>query len=343
MDRQRLTSLAWAALEQNLEVFEWLLLDYGHDDQELSRDIEHNTIFHLLASAPAPASISPLAHLYSPHFPPRPNTRTREESVEIALRMTDTYYTLFPFLLDWSNNSGKTPLHHAAQADNHEFIALLCDLGADVDLADMMGNTPLHYASAWGHVNCIRVLLERGAAVNTRNMDGFTPPDFAFTNSTKLAIESIAKEVVEERRRRREENKRREAEEAAEADAESSWQGHNGYDESLPPDIVAAAAAASQARSERRGSRSTFNGSVEGRPERERYDPSLQLETFDEVASVPTLSLVTPTPTAPNIVSGLGLGEPSPTPSPVTGSGQANGWPIRSSSMNQPASQPHAL
>jgi hypothetical protein len=37
VDRNRLTSLSWAAIEGSLEVFEWLLLDYGHDDQELSR------------------------------------------------------------------------------------------------------------------------------------------------------------------------------------------------------------------------------------------------------------------------------------------------------------------
>lgn len=36
-DANRLTSLSWAAMEGNIEVFEWLLLDYGHDDQELSR------------------------------------------------------------------------------------------------------------------------------------------------------------------------------------------------------------------------------------------------------------------------------------------------------------------
>lgn len=36
-DRYRLTSLSWAAAEGSLEVFEWLLLDYGHDDLELSR------------------------------------------------------------------------------------------------------------------------------------------------------------------------------------------------------------------------------------------------------------------------------------------------------------------
>lgn len=36
-DSNRLTSLSWSAIEGCLEVFEWLLLDYGHDDQELSR------------------------------------------------------------------------------------------------------------------------------------------------------------------------------------------------------------------------------------------------------------------------------------------------------------------
>jgi hypothetical protein len=36
-DSQRLTSLAWAALSGAEETFEWLLLDAGHDDDELSR------------------------------------------------------------------------------------------------------------------------------------------------------------------------------------------------------------------------------------------------------------------------------------------------------------------
>lgn len=36
-DRSRMTSLSWAAVDCNLEVFEWLLMDFGHDDQELSR------------------------------------------------------------------------------------------------------------------------------------------------------------------------------------------------------------------------------------------------------------------------------------------------------------------
>jgi hypothetical protein len=37
VDRARMTSLSWAAAEARVEAFEWLLMDYGHDDQELSR------------------------------------------------------------------------------------------------------------------------------------------------------------------------------------------------------------------------------------------------------------------------------------------------------------------
>lgn len=36
-DARRLTSLAWAALSVAEDVYEWLLLDAGHDDDELSR------------------------------------------------------------------------------------------------------------------------------------------------------------------------------------------------------------------------------------------------------------------------------------------------------------------
>lgn len=336
VDKQRLTSLAWAAIELNVEVFEWLLLDYGHDDQELSRDAEHNTIFHLLAGAAAPPSLSPITRLSSPLFPPRPSTLTEPEKVDIVLRMTDVYYTLFPFLLDWSNSSGKTALHYAAQANNYEFIALLCDLGADVDLADLMGNTPLHYASAWGHVSCCQVLLERGAAVSIRNVDGFTPPDFAYTYSTKSAMDSISKEVVEERRRRREESKR----ERALSESETSWQGDNGYGEPLPPDIIAAAAAANQARSERRGSRSTF---AEG--QQSRFDGQA-LGTA--VEGVPTVSLVAPTPKNSggagglNGVSGLGLGvapSPSPSPSPRSTSRNGSGAGLPAASAPRPPSR----
>lgn len=204
-DKRRITSLAWAALELNLEVFEWLLLDYGHDDHELSRDSAHNTIFHLLAAAPAPPALSPNAEIWAgaPDFPPRPQTRPQAELTDVCLRMTEVYYTLFPFLLDWSNNRGETALHVAAQADNPAFIACLIESGADPNLADLEGNTPLHCAAAWGHTACIRALLERGASVALRNFENFTPADVAYSNSVRTSFEQMARDVVELRRQRK--------------------------------------------------------------------------------------------------------------------------------------------
>lgn len=53
-DASRRTSLAWSAICVAEQVFEWLLLDAGHDDDELSRDQENSTVLHLLATVPSP-------------------------------------------------------------------------------------------------------------------------------------------------------------------------------------------------------------------------------------------------------------------------------------------------
>ncbi|BEI83701.1 hypothetical protein CcaverHIS002_0403050 [Cutaneotrichosporon cavernicola] len=228
-DKARLTSLAWAALELSVESFEWLLLEYGHDDSELSRDADNNNIFHFLAAAPAPPGLSPFTDLLLSDslFPPRA-PRPVGHAIELSLRMTEAYYDLFR-IVDWSNSSGKTPLHYAAQVDNAPFIDLFCELGADVDLADLQGNTPLHYASAWGHMGSVQVLLERGAQMGLRNLEGFTPADYAYSNSARVAIDNMAREVNEERRARRKEAKRleREAREREEREllaAQEAWE-----------------------------------------------------------------------------------------------------------------------
>ncbi|OXG25888.1 hypothetical protein C361_01848 [Cryptococcus neoformans Tu259-1] len=209
-DENRLTSLSWAAMEGNIEVFEWLLLDYGHDDQELSRDSDNNTILHLLAAVPS-RSLSPHTQILnsSSSFPPRPNPRPLAEQSAISLRMTHLYVELFPFLLDWSNTGGKTALHVAAQAGNAPFINFLCDLGADLDLTDLQGNTPLHYAAAWGYLDTIKVLLERGCQFSSRNFEGFTASEFAYSDRVQNALQTMARELFEERRHRRKEAKDR--------------------------------------------------------------------------------------------------------------------------------------
>ncbi|KAI9635215.1 ankyrin repeat-containing domain protein [Dioszegia hungarica] len=190
-DRNRLTSLSWAAAEGSLEVFEWLLLDYGHDDLELSRDTDNNTLLHLLASVP---SSQPTSLPYSSAFPPLPPSHvpTPTEQSRRSVQMTGLYHTLFPFLLDWSNSGGKTALHIAAQSGNTPFISLLLSYGADPDLTDLQGNSPLHYAAAWGHLDVARVLLEEGGASwGIRNFEGFSAGDYAYSDEVRQGLEGM--------------------------------------------------------------------------------------------------------------------------------------------------------
>ncbi|KAG9016772.1 hypothetical protein FRB90_002192 [Tulasnella sp. 427] len=103
----RYTSLAWAAVNGHEEIFEYLLT-LGHDEEELSRDAENNTILILLAGV----KNSPIL-----------NAQGREYDIQdIALRMARMYYERYPYLIDWSNVHGKTALHVAATKGNEGFV-----------------------------------------------------------------------------------------------------------------------------------------------------------------------------------------------------------------------------
>lgn len=120
---KRYTSLAWAVVEGNEDMFEFLL-NAGHDDEELSRvqstislfrvaltsafpqDSENSTILILLADIKPP-----LTTLYASSDP---------DLMGAALRMARVYYDRYPFILDWSDSSGKTALHVAALKGNEE-------------------------------------------------------------------------------------------------------------------------------------------------------------------------------------------------------------------------------
>ncbi|KZT12536.1 ankyrin [Laetiporus sulphureus 93-53] len=181
---KRYTSLAWAAVLGHEETFEFLLSS-GHDDREYSKDSDNNTILILLADARPPIT-SPYSSGPSEH-----------EFLSATLRMARLYYDRYPDILDWANVDGKTALHVAAQRGNEELVRMLCDLGADYDLADNDGNTPLHYASAWGHIPIVQLLIERGCQYLARNNEGFTPSDYAYSTSTRDTLQDTARAQYE--------------------------------------------------------------------------------------------------------------------------------------------------
>ncbi|KAI6152152.1 ankyrin repeat-containing domain protein [Pisolithus tinctorius] len=187
---KRYTSLTWAAVLGHEEIFEFLLTA-GHDDEELSRDLENNTILMLLADFKPPTP--------NPYAP----GPSQADLMSAALRMARLYYDRYPWILDWSNSQGKTALHMAALKGNEELVRMLCDWGADFDLSDNKGNTPLHYASAWGHIPIVQLLIERGCQFAARNNDGFTPSDYAYSFSTRDTLQDSARTQFEANRKTR--------------------------------------------------------------------------------------------------------------------------------------------
>ncbi|KAJ7638970.1 ankyrin repeat-containing domain protein [Roridomyces roridus] len=185
---RRYTSLAWAAVLGHEETFEFLMSE-GHDDAELSRDSENNTILMLLAD-------------HTPSAPPS----SRPNNVDImgaALRMARLYYDRYPDILDWSNVHGRTALHIAALKGHEELVRMLCDFEADVNLSDNKGNTPLHYASSWGHIPIVQLLIERGCQYTAKNNEGFSASDYAYSFSTKDTLQDTARLQFENNKKSR--------------------------------------------------------------------------------------------------------------------------------------------
>ncbi|KAG6833886.1 hypothetical protein H0H87_007897 [Tephrocybe sp. NHM501043] len=184
---RRYTSLAWAAVLGHEETFEFLLTA-GHDDTELSRDSENNTILMLLADHTTPS--------YVTHD-------ECEDSSGASLRMARLYYDRYPDVLDWANAQGKTALHISAIKGNEELVRMFCDLGADIDLPDNGGDTPLHYASSWGHIPVVQLLIERGCSFTARNNEGFTASDYAYSLSTKDTLQNTVRNMFETNKKSR--------------------------------------------------------------------------------------------------------------------------------------------
>ncbi|TRM67673.1 ankyrin repeat-containing domain protein [Schizophyllum amplum] len=180
-DHKRFTSLAWAAVLGHEETFEFLLVS-DHDEDEISKDSDNNTILMLLANQDL--------NVGSPYVEPPADSGA-------AIRMARMYYDRYPDTLDWANADGKTALHFAAEKGNEELVRMLCDLGADFDLADNQGNTPLHYASSWGHIPVVQLLIERGCQFSARNNQGFTASDYAYSFSTRETLQETARHQFE--------------------------------------------------------------------------------------------------------------------------------------------------
>lgn len=77
----------------------------------VAQDSENNTILILLAEIKRP--------------PVGSNTEG-SDILGAALRMARLYYERYPYILDWSNSSGRTALHVAAMTGKDDMVRVRC-------------------------------------------------------------------------------------------------------------------------------------------------------------------------------------------------------------------------
>lgn len=84
--------------------------------------------------------------------------------------------------------SGRKPLHHAADYGHAEVVDYLISNGADVNVQDKHGLTPLLCACYEGHLKCVKILLEKGADKNQKGPDGTSVFEAAQSEDMKALL-----------------------------------------------------------------------------------------------------------------------------------------------------------
>lgn len=100
----------------------------------------------------------------------------------LMLAVKFKYQKIFDLLIHAGvdvNGRGKyrgTALHHAAKSkQNINFLKILIDSGAEVNVTSEDGKTPLHHAALTADVNIVKQLMDAGASLNNVDGNGNTP------------------------------------------------------------------------------------------------------------------------------------------------------------------------
>ncbi|KAK9872191.1 hypothetical protein WA026_016244 [Henosepilachna vigintioctopunctata] len=97
------------------------------------------------------------------------------------------------------NFRGRTALHVATSdlegVHYDEYIRLLLQYKANMQLKDRSGHTPLHLAISKGHHSAVTILLQNGADIDNENLEGHTELDMAILKKTDYP--QVLQQIVE--------------------------------------------------------------------------------------------------------------------------------------------------
>lgn len=91
------------------------------------------------------------------------NTPLHQAAFNGQSEIVRSLLSAYPDMIDTANDVGETPLILAAREGNNEFVSLLVEHGANVNLADNLQHTALYYASERGYNEITEILLTAGA------------------------------------------------------------------------------------------------------------------------------------------------------------------------------------
>jgi len=92
---------------------------------------------------------------------------------------------------DRPNQRGELPIHYAALRGDHETIALLASLKANLEVATPAGNRPLHIAASSGHARAVYTLLSRGVDPQPSNRANESPLALAVKAGAPVCVKAI--------------------------------------------------------------------------------------------------------------------------------------------------------
>jgi len=85
-----------------------------------------------------------------------------------------------------------TPVHEAARAGHVECLALLCEMGANLESQTVNGNSAMHYAAKYGQIVVMQYLNLKNVNIAAKNQMGWTP----FHQAARHGQTAAAKEIT---------------------------------------------------------------------------------------------------------------------------------------------------